>query len=225
MGLLRELAEKNRPRKGCPGSSMLDMIDVYEQLFAARRMQVKTIVEIGVESGNSLRLWRDYFPNAQVWGLDRDAGAVHQQGERIKVLVGGQQNIPFLQDVCEKVGPIDIVIDDASKVIVWTLTSFRLLYPRVVEGGVYILEDSICTYDPKHYAHASPLGSQDRAQFDFHLRTHIWDIDHRTGLTGKLEIHPNMVVFHRRVTPVAQKAAPPIMQATSPGVLPGDPSK
>ena len=45
-------------------------VDVYENLFKNRQLTVKNLLEIGIERGGSLKLWNDYFVNAQIYGLD-----------------------------------------------------------------------------------------------------------------------------------------------------------
>src|SRR5579862_9147713 len=49
----------------------------YQQHFAPLRREKLNILEIGVggykdpkAGGNSLRMWKDYFPNSQIHGLD-----------------------------------------------------------------------------------------------------------------------------------------------------------
>jgi hypothetical protein len=52
------------------------------QMFAHRRELVQKVLEIGVGTkasmgenyrpGSSLRMWRDFFPNAEIYGLDVD---------------------------------------------------------------------------------------------------------------------------------------------------------
>jgi len=45
-------------------------IHIYEELMAAKRESRVNVLEIGVQAGGSIQLWRDYFTQADVWGLD-----------------------------------------------------------------------------------------------------------------------------------------------------------
>jgi hypothetical protein len=45
-------------------------IHVYEALFEPIRNTVTNVLELGIWGGESLRMWRDYFSNAQVYGMD-----------------------------------------------------------------------------------------------------------------------------------------------------------
>ena len=50
--------------------SDLGFIRHYESRFEYIRYSVKNILEIGVETGKSHRMWLEYFPNADVYGID-----------------------------------------------------------------------------------------------------------------------------------------------------------
>ena len=41
----------------------------------------------------------------------------------------------------EFVGPLDLVVDDASHFLEPTRASFNALFPRLSEGGIYVIED------------------------------------------------------------------------------------
>ena len=48
----------------------LGYIKHYESRFEPIRSNVTKVLEIGVETGKSHRMWLEYFPNATVYGLD-----------------------------------------------------------------------------------------------------------------------------------------------------------
>lgn len=43
---------------------------IYENYFKELRLKKINILEIGIDKGDSLRIWRDYFPNANICGVD-----------------------------------------------------------------------------------------------------------------------------------------------------------
>jgi len=45
-------------------------LEIYEKFFKHKRETVKNFVEISVVNGASLRMWKDYFPNANIYGID-----------------------------------------------------------------------------------------------------------------------------------------------------------
>ena len=53
--------------------------DLYAMLFTPVRLQVLNVTEIGVAAGQSLQMWHDFFPRAQLWGLDLKSGACFER--------------------------------------------------------------------------------------------------------------------------------------------------
>ena len=45
-------------------------LDLYENLFADKKESAKHILEIGIANGGSIKLWKDYFTNATIHGID-----------------------------------------------------------------------------------------------------------------------------------------------------------
>ncbi len=128
----------------------------YEKHFFPLRHKKLNILEIGVggyddpyTGGKSLRMWSDFFPNSYVFGID-----VHPKrldlGHRIKVFQGDQTDKAFLHAVVEKMGGVDIVIDDGSHINDHTIKAFGALFPRLRDGGIYVIEDVNSSYWPSH---------------------------------------------------------------------------
>ncbi len=108
------------------------------------------ILELGVQRGGSLLLWRDLFPAAQVAGLDLNPVSVPDDTGRVHVYQGFQQETEVLDAIRSEVAPegFDIVIDDASHIGQYTSESFWHIFPRHLKpGGIYVLEDWPCGYD------------------------------------------------------------------------------
>lgn len=116
----------------------------YEQYFEPLRQTPLKLLEIGVQSGASLRMWKHYFPNAQIVGLDYYPVDVMEE-DRIKIVQGESSNKKALEEVLLH-GPYDIIIDDASHQNEPTLKCFEYLFPRMKPGGIYVIEDTTCFY-------------------------------------------------------------------------------
>jgi len=113
----------------------------YDSLFASRRESVRKVVEIGIDTGASLRMWEEYFPNAMVYGLDCDASKLIYE-ERIKSYLCDQSNIGSIYDVAFRIdGGIDFIIDDGSHVPQHQVDTAQVFVPLLAPGGVYIIED------------------------------------------------------------------------------------
>lgn len=103
-------------------------------------------------------MWRDYFPRAEIYGLDLyDKSGAEEQ--RIQVLQGDQGDVRFLADVVARTGPLNVVIDDGSHVNSDVLTAFRFLFPYLVEGGLYLIEDLQSSYWPAFGGDVADLDS------------------------------------------------------------------
>lgn len=119
--------------------------DVYHQHFAAYRNRQPTVLEIGVQNGGSLHMWRDYFgPGARLFGADIDPACATRGPAGARIFIGDQSDPAFLNRIVEETGPIDIVIDDGGHTANQMIVSFETLYPHVRAPGVYLVEDT-CT--------------------------------------------------------------------------------
>ncbi len=110
------------------------------------------LLEIGVggyadpnAGGNSLRMWKRYFPFGRIYGLDLyDKSAL--QEKRIKIFQGSQVDEELLNEVDTEIGGLDVIIDDGSHINEHVIKTFNVLFPKLKEGGVYIVEDTQTSY-------------------------------------------------------------------------------
>jgi demethylmacrocin O-methyltransferase len=121
-----------------------------------RRYKYKKIklLEIGVgghddpnKGGNSLRMWKYYFPFARIFGIDIFDKSTLQE-PRIKTLKGSQVDEDFLQEAMNIIDGADIIIDDGSHINEHVIKSFKLLFPLLNDGGIYVIEDIQTSYWP-----------------------------------------------------------------------------
>ena len=119
-------------------------LSVYEQLFAPLRQQPVALLELGIHHGGSLLMWRDYFPQGAIAGLDQHALTVEDPSGRIRVYQGDQTDTVLLDRVAAEMAPagFDIVIDDASHFGRLSRATFRHLFDHHLKpGGIYVIED------------------------------------------------------------------------------------
>lgn len=119
---------------------------VYDLLLSGRRQQVKRVLEIGVgtkeamkhvpnyQPGASLRMWHDYFPNADVYGADIVPG-------EYTTLQLDQGNAAQLTTVGLQYGFFDLIVDDGSHDPHHQVLSAKTLVPFLTDDGLYIIED------------------------------------------------------------------------------------
>lgn len=150
MKTLMSIAQKHKTDKASPGHGY---IPLYEKYFNPLREKNLNILEIGIRrevpgtaGACSLRTWKEYFPNSQIYGVDIDPKNKEYEEERIEIFIGNQGDENFLNNVVKNVGNFDIVIDDGSHVNALTIASYNGLWPSLKSGGLYIIEDLGCGY-------------------------------------------------------------------------------
>jgi SAM-dependent methyltransferase len=119
-------------------------LERYEKVFCDLRHRDVRLLELGIYEGNSLLMWRDYFEQGRIAGLDINTVEVNDPSGRISIYRGMQQDCELLDRIASEVAPdgFDIIIDDASHVGALARASFWHLFPRHLKsGGVYIVED------------------------------------------------------------------------------------
>jgi demethylmacrocin O-methyltransferase len=124
----------------------------YQRHFELLRTRPLALLEIGVggyedprEGGDSLRMWKRYFPNARIFGIDV-YDKQHQDEARIKTFRGSQTDEDFLRTVVGEIGTVDIVIDDGSHKNADVIATFRLLFPLIGADAIYVVEDLQTSY-------------------------------------------------------------------------------
>jgi predicted O-methyltransferase YrrM len=152
------------PRRTDKGRGVRNLIELYEQLFSAHRGSASKVFEIGVRRGGSIRMWRKYFPNATIYGLDIDAGAVNRViGERALGIQIDQSDNDQLEAFGKQYGPFDIGIDDGSHIWSHQISTFERLWRYIRPGGLFVIEDTLTSY-PIWLANSKSAQSIDYAQ-------------------------------------------------------------
>jgi len=130
----------------------------YEDLLKDIRFKAKTVLEIGIgcgpheramlkgcpayKSGNSIRMWRDYFSNAKIYAVDILPEGMIVGEDRIQTFVVDQSSEKDLLDLTQKVGgSYDFICDDGSHMAQHQVFSFKVLEKFVNPGGIYVIED------------------------------------------------------------------------------------
>lgn len=124
----------------------------YHHHFRHLRDRKISLLEIGVggygdatSGGNSLRMWKEYFRRASVYGIDI-VEKIGLEEERIRLFAGSQTDMNFLDRVIAQTGPLDIVIDDGSHVNRDVILTFERLFPALKKNGIYVIEDTQTSY-------------------------------------------------------------------------------
>jgi len=126
-------------------SKPLGYLKTYEKQFASLMDKDITLLELGVATGQSMLMWRDYFVNGTIAGVDMFPLYKPGEGEtRVRIFQGAQNDTKRLTAIAQEVAPegFDIIIDDCSHIGELARISFWHLFTNHLKpGGVYAIED------------------------------------------------------------------------------------
>ncbi|MDQ6472091.1 class I SAM-dependent methyltransferase [Flavobacterium sp. LHD-80] len=124
----------------------------YQKHFRPYKFKKIKFFEIGVGGyenpilgGESLRMWKSFFPFAKIFSLDIFDKSFLQES-RIQIFKGSQVDEKVLGAICEQVGEFDLIIDDGSHINEHVIKSFEFLFPKLKKGGIYVIEDTQTSY-------------------------------------------------------------------------------
>lgn len=122
-------------------SNFHDYCRYYETYFASLRYSPLTLLEVGVQFGPSIKTWLDYFLQAKIIGVDLERQDSIDDPRYTFIMRDAK-----LVEIDEL---LDIVIDDGSHMPGDYIGTFNNLWPKVVPGGYYIIEDIFTSYHPQ----------------------------------------------------------------------------
>lgn len=166
------LAESRRPSLNDIGlvtgtdkaSTIHDYLGIYESTLGHLRDTPFTMIEIGVYRGASVRMWKRFFHRAQIIGADINPECRKFESERVSIRIGDQGDPAFLEELATTDRPL-VVVDDGSHRWKHQINAFRALWPSVLPGGYFIVED-VHTSFGEAYAKTHGGGSKITA-YDF----------------------------------------------------------
>jgi len=116
--------------------------EIYDRHFNRFRGREVNALEIGVYSGGSLEMWRDYFgPRSHIYGVDIQPKCKPYEARSINISIGDQADRNFWKHFKAKTPSLDIVIDDGGHEPEQQVVSFEELFPLLRPGGLYVCED------------------------------------------------------------------------------------
>ena len=182
---------------------------VYNSLFEKRRDEALKLLEIGTggydfphAGGLSLRMWLDYFPYAEITGLDIQDKNLKLPA-RARIYQGSQIDSAVLSKLCVERGPFDIIIDDGSHEVDHMISSFMHLYPLMAPDGTYTVEDTQTCFSNGRNGCDSIFGIASQLSLAMHKRegfdpTDISSAVAQLGeITHSVSVYRNMIVFQR----------------------------
>jgi len=163
MSELLEIFDKNGCDKGTTGQYAHLYHTVYEPAFEPFRNDPINILEVGIWKGTSHQSWVDYFPNAQVYGIDvftrmKESDVPVLQHERVHHLKADSTSyaLPMLvEQAFGKDIQFDFIIDDGLHTPEANAMTFKHLIRFLKPTGRFFIEDvwaldKLTTEESKH---------------------------------------------------------------------------
>jgi cephalosporin hydroxylase len=149
---LIDLADNTKTDKNTAHS----YLDLYQNLLVGKKDTAKNVLEIGICCGGSIKLWNDFFINANIHALD-----IMNENEILKIMgeheiwnylkkidkiilypsTDAYNNDFFVNTFLNKNIKFDILIDDGPHTID-SMIQFVKLYSQIMtDDGILIIED------------------------------------------------------------------------------------
>ena len=126
----------------------LNYFEVYDKWFGRYRDKDITFVEIGVQNGGSIQMWKKYFgKNVKIIGIDIDSRCKQFEEEQITIEIGSQEDVDFWNKFKLKYPKIDILLDDGGHTMRQQIITFQCMFPHIQDGGIYMCEDIHTSYE------------------------------------------------------------------------------
>lgn len=146
MKTLKEIGLSIIGHSKCEDLELEDFLPIYDKYWSSIRQKEIKLLEIGIGKGGSLKIWKEYFPNGQIFGADLLKDKLYHE-DRITTFYLNQDDISSIENA-KKFGPYDIIIDDGGHMMHQQINTLITLFDSVKNGGQYIVEDTGTSYWP-----------------------------------------------------------------------------
>ncbi|MFN4191576.1 MAG: class I SAM-dependent methyltransferase [Tabrizicola sp.] len=183
-------------------------LEIYDELLSDWQGRDVSFLEIGVYKGGSLPMWQGFLgAGSRLVFLDIDPACRDLALPGTMVEIGDQADPVFLERIARDHGPFDLIVDDGGHKMHQQIASFRHLWPRLRDRGLYIVEDVHTSYWPGFGG-----GFRNPASFieftkDLIDRMHSWYTEDDTGFPlhplareiGAIRYYDSLVVIEKRL--------------------------
>jgi hypothetical protein len=184
--------------------------DVYDRHLGRFRDRPVRVLEIGIYSGGSLQMWRNYFgPGCEIYGIDIESACRAYENESVRVFIGDQGDRNFWTRFKQEIQAVDIVIDDGGHLPEQQIVTFEELLPHLRPGGVYICEDihgTLNAFAAYVYGAAQNLNACDRGQEseDNNERRLVYGASPFQSAVRSIHLYPFVTVVERTEAPISE---------------------
>ena len=163
---------------------------IYDDLFSPYQNKKVTFVDIGVFSGGSLFMWKNFFgKKATIIGVELNPIAKQFEKHGFKIFIGDQSSTAFWKSFFKKVGKVDIVLDDGGHTNYQQIITTNSCIPNIKDGGLMVVEDIHASYIKKKFYNPS------RYSFINYNKKIIDDINYRFPKLGSFKNSLNKFIY------------------------------
>jgi len=167
---------------------------IYEKLFEKFRGKKITFVEIGVLSGGSLFMWKNYFgKDARIIGIELNPEAKKFEKEGFEIFIGNQADENFWEDFFKKVGDVDIILDDGGHTNFQQIVTCCSCIPFIKDDGLMVVEDVFHSYGLSYGAKG--FFNPSKYSFINFCKKSIDDINYRFPESKKFKFSLNKFIY------------------------------
>jgi hypothetical protein len=140
---LEEIVDNLRTDKNTTHS----YLPLYQKLLLSKKETAKNVLEVGIFNGGSIKLWNDFFTNANVYGIDiMNIENVWEGIKNIEKIIlhtstDAYNNNFFITHFLNKNIKCDFMLDDGPHSLE-SMKKFIKLYSQIMtDDGILIIED------------------------------------------------------------------------------------
>ena len=180
-------------------------LELYEEYLSRFKNREKVnLLEIGLLDGGSINLWMKYFGNKlNFYGIDINPRCKNYEKDNVVVYIGSQSDEKFLSTVANETPQLDVIIDDGGHTMKQQVNSFKSLFPKLSEGGIYICEDCHTSY---WYPYGGGIGRKETfIEFAKKLIDELHATEFKKGNEGYysknikgIHFHDSMVIIEKK---------------------------
>ncbi|MGL6298361.1 MAG: class I SAM-dependent methyltransferase [Methanobacteriaceae archaeon] len=179
--------------------------NIYHRHFKKFRGKNITLIEFGVFKGGSLQMWKHYFgKNARIIGVDINPECENLVEDQIEIYIGDQEDREFLKSLMEKIGDVDLIIEDGGHKMNQQINTFEEVWPYVKNKGIFLIEDLHTSYWEDYggkYKKEGTFIEYSKNLIDYinayYSRDENLPVNNYTQTIEGMHIYPSIIVFEK----------------------------
>lgn len=149
----------------------LENLNIFELGLGTNNIDIPSNMGKNGKPGASLRAWREFFPNANIYGADIDKRILFEEN-RIKTFFCDQTKKQSIEDLWNenelKNKEFDLIVDDGLHELNANLIFLKNSLNKIKKNGVYIIEDIVVQNIDKYEKYIKKLS--DEMLFNFEIK-------------------------------------------------------